>query len=97
VAATTLDERSRFFAACRALGHEWRHRGVVAESGRFGAIGYQSACEHCGTTRTIWVTRSGERFAPTYRYPDGYSRHGEERLTTKAWRREWVVTLMGDT
>jgi hypothetical protein len=95
--AGSLDEPGRFFAACRALGHEWRHMGQVADSGYHGAIGYQSNCSHCGTVRTKWVTRSGELFSPRYQYPDGYSRHGEERLSTKAWRREWVVSLLEAT
>jgi hypothetical protein len=91
-----LDDRGRYFAACRALGHEWKHMGRAAEAGRWNAVGYISNCAHCGTVRTKWVGRSGALFPTTYRYPDGYSRTGDQRLSTQAWRREWVVTVMAE-
>jgi hypothetical protein len=63
---------------------------------RFGSVGYRSTCRHCGTERVKWITRTGMLAPSTYRYPDGYSRHGEARLSSQAWRRTWIVTLLGE-
>jgi hypothetical protein len=105
VPAAATDQPALHFAVCRSLGHDWHHLGAVAESdgysppslwGRAGGVGYRSVCRHCGTERIKWITRSGMLAPSTYRYPDGYSRHGEERLSTQAWRRTWIVTLLGE-
>jgi len=58
-------------------------------------IGLQSQCSDCKTWRTKWITRSGE-VVNRYDYPDGYSRRGEDRLTSKQWRSSWAVTLFDD-
>lgn len=90
------------FAACRSMGHEWHHQkpiGVDDESpfrapfgGTTGMVGIPSTCTQCGTERMRWVTRSGESLM-RYLHPDGYSTHGEERLTAMEWRKNYVATI----
>jgi hypothetical protein len=85
------------FAQCRAMGHEWRHKGPVGKDDKrpfnmYEAAGLVSICPDCKTRRVKWITRSGEVIT-RYEYPDGYSLHGEDRLTTKEWRSSFVVTL----
>lgn len=95
-----LDTR---FASCRSMGHEWHHSGPIGVDDTsdtfrrpFGAstgmVGLPSACEMCGTSRMRWVTRSGE-VVTRYEYPEGYSRHGDDRLTVREWRSTYVSTL----
>lgn len=88
------------FATCRSMGHEWNHGRPIGSddpSGRFrvpfggttGMIGYPSTCNMCGTERMRWITRSGETTV-RYEHPDGYARHGEERLSPQQWREQFV-------
>lgn len=89
------------FAECRSLGHEW-HKGKPigsddAVKGKpfgygTGMIGIPSHCPNCGTAKVRWITRSGESVT-RYEYPDGYSRHGDERLSVQEWRHEYVTTI----
>lgn len=84
------------FAQCRSLGHEWRHKGTVdGGATQWGSIGLRSQCSDCKTERTKWVTRSGE-VNTRYEYPDGYSRHGEERISPQQWRSSFVLTLFDE-
>lgn len=85
------------FAQCRAMGHEWRHKGTVGADGHaplkfYGAAGLVSVCTDCKTRRVKWMTRSGEVIT-RYEHPDGYSLHGDDKLTTKQWRSSFVTTL----
>lgn len=89
------------FAQCRTLGHEWRHKGAVSESQdgvripigiTFGTVGLRSMCSDCKTERIKWVSRSGE-VVTRYRYPDGYSLHGDDRLSPQRWRSVFVSRL----
>lgn len=85
------------FAQCRAMGHEWRHKGPVGKDDKrplnlYEAAGLVSICPDCKTRRIKWITRSGEVIS-RYEHPDGYSLHGDDRLTTKEWRSSFVVTL----
>ena len=80
------------------LGHEWHHIGRAEESditsARWGMIGWVSSCSHCGMRRVRWFTRSGlVASAPTYTAPEGYSRHGDDRLTLQEWRGVWIQAL----
>jgi hypothetical protein len=95
----TLEQR---FAECRAMGHTWRHRppiGIDDATGyrrpfglSTGMVGFPSHCPTCTTTRLRWVTRSGE-VVTRYEHPDGYSRHGDDRLTSGEWRRSYVSSI----
>lgn len=100
--AQNLDRESRF-ASCRSMGHEWTHRQAVGTDDTadgfkrpFGAstgmVGLPSHCQTCGTHRMRWVTRSGE-VVTRYEHPDGYSRHGDDRLRPQEWRSMYVETL----
>lgn len=61
----------------------------------FGTIGLRSQCADCKTDRIKWVTRSGE-VRTRYDYPDGYSQHGEDKLTTQEWRSSFVLRLFDE-
>ena len=89
------------FAQCRAMGHEWRHKGTAGPDASaplkmYGAAGLVSVCADCKTRRTKWITRSGEVIT-RYEHPDGYSLHGDDRLSTKQWRSSFVTTLFNAT
>ena len=97
--------QSHTFAECRSLGHEW-HKGspiAIGEDaegfrrpyGDANMVGIPSHCVNCGTDRMRWIGRSGEAVT-RYVYPDGYSRHGEEVLSAREWRQEYVATLFAD-
>jgi hypothetical protein len=58
----------------------------------FGTIGLRSQCADCKTDRVKWVTRSGE-VRTRYDYPDGYSQHGEEKLSSQEWRHQFVIRI----
>ena len=93
-----VDERSVHYAPCRVLGHEWHHVGRAdvsdAPYGNSGAIGWVSSCGHCGMRRVRWFTRSGMVAShPTYTAPEGYARHGDERLSLQEWRQTWFTGL----
>ena len=99
--APATDEAARRFAVCRTLGHTWQHVGAADPTerkplGQYNSIAYVSRCSHCGTTRTKWMSRYGNRGAVVYRYPEQYERRGEERLSLQAWRRTWIVGTFGD-
>jgi len=94
------DENARKYAPCRVLGHAWRHvgradgEGDATPSGAYGSIGWVSTCSECGMRRVRWFARSGMVAAPpSYRPPEGCSRHGDDRLTMQQWRRTWVNVL----
>lgn len=99
MAVTKQDTR---FAMCRAMGHSWHHNKPVGSDddsgfrapfgGLTGMIGYPSTCGNCGTRRMRWITRSGESFV-RYLHPEGYAKHGEERLSPVEWRRQFVATV----
>lgn len=96
VPKVATDDYAKRYAECRALGHPWQHVGLADKGAtwQWGSIGYVSVCGHCGTKRTRWFTRSGAYAGrPTYERPEGYSRHGDDRLTMAEWRATWVDTL----
>jgi hypothetical protein len=89
------------------MGHEWHHQppiGVDSEthgwtkphSGTSSAIGLGSVCAMCGMERIRWVLRSGEVLPARYRPPEGYARHGDDRLTVGEWRQTHIATLFPD-
>jgi hypothetical protein len=88
------------YAMCHGMGHSWRHaKAVAVDSTTRGSeraphgmmcLAYPSTCDVCGTERMRWVTRRGESLPPRYDWPDGYSRRGEDRMTTTEWRRSFV-------
>lgn len=95
--------KSRDYAECRSLGHSWKHRGTYGSddtTSKFrapfgmqsGCIGYHSQCTVCGTDRVKWITRSGDVIS-RYTHPDGYSLHGEDRLSPMEWRRTFVARV----
>lgn len=104
---TATRDQSLRFAECRSMGHSWRHRppiGIDDPSPRHirrpfgltvGMIGFLSHCNVCGTDRVRWITRSGEMIV-RYEHPDGYERHGDERLTHSEWRRSYVSSVFAD-
>lgn len=90
------------FAECRSLGHEWRKSKPIGSDDAgghrrpfgfyTGSIGIPSTCANCGTSKVRWITRSGES-QTRYEYPDGYSRHGDDRLSAQEWRHNYVETI----
>jgi hypothetical protein len=106
-AVPTPDERALRYAECRAMGHEWSHSGKPLDEAAVGhrvplgvertAVAFASSCRVCNTSRVKWIGRSGSLGVTVYRYPDGYSRHGDdERLSATEWRAAWIVRAMGD-
>lgn len=96
--ASSADEATTRYAPCRVLGHEWHHVGRAdasdASAGAHGSIGWVSTCSHCGMRRVRWFTRSGMvASSPTYSPPEGYSRHGDDRLSMQEWRSTWIGAL----
>jgi len=94
------------FALCRSMGHEWHHGRPVgiddpdAPVARpygmsTGMVGLPSTCGECAMERVRWVTRSGE-VVTRYRQPDGYARHGDDRLAPQEWRRLHVASLFDE-
>lgn len=86
------------FVECRAMGHEWRHRGQVTERMAYRppagwvAVGYLSQCTNCRGWRARWISRSGE-VANRYFPPSGYSRKGAQEATTmREWRTYYVAS-----
>lgn len=87
------------FEECRAMGHAWRHRPPIGIDDptnyprpfglSTGMVGFPSRCSTCTTERVRWISRSGE-VTVRYIHPDGYSRHGDDRLTAGEWRRSYV-------
>jgi len=98
------EKKAADFAQCRSMGHEWRHKGKYGSDDpapdgiprpfgwRSGCIGIASQCHACTTHRVKWITRSGEVMT-RYKHPDGYSQHGEDRLTAQGWRRTYVANI----
>lgn len=92
------------FAQCRSLGHQWNHRNTpysIAEDGPtwqngLGGVGFVSVCENCLCKRVKWIMRSGSLGRTTYTYPEGYTQHGDDRLSTRDWRRTYIVRSFGD-
>lgn len=105
--APRMEQEARF-ASCRSMGHEWHHQpplGVDSEeaygwsrpfSGTAAAVGLRSVCSMCGMERMRWVLRSGEVMPARYRQPEGYARHGDDRLTLAEWRQTHVASLFPD-
>src|SRR3954468_9588013 len=65
------DDLARRYAACRSLGHTWQDVGwASAEArvpfGEYNAYAYVSACSRCGTHRTKWMSRYGNRGTVQY-------------------------------
>jgi hypothetical protein len=94
------------FIECHTMGHQWSHIGVIAPAEQvegfkrpFGAVtgmvGYHSGCTNCTTTRVAWITYSGEKIN-RYRYPESYSRRGENRVTHAEYRRTFAAVLFED-
>lgn len=87
------------------MGHTWRHRppiGIDDDTKHrrpfglsTGMVGFPSNCSTCGTTRLRWITRSG-LVEVRYEHPDGYSRHGDDRLSPSEWRRSYVGHVFAD-
>lgn len=88
-----LDAR---YAICRSHGHSWVHVGRATEADRVPTsapvvLGWVSSCSNCGMRRIRWLSSSGQMAAPArYERPEGYSRHGEERLSITEWRQLWL-------
>lgn len=95
------------FASCRSMGHEWHHAKAIGSDdygtlrergfsvpfgGTYGMVGFPSTCTMCGTERVRWITRSGESHV-RYHHPQGYDRHGDDRLTPTEWRRAYVSSV----
>lgn len=90
------------------MGHQWAHEAALGVDDQDGygwsrpfggtaaAVGLPSTCSMCGTERIRWVLRSGEVMPPRYRHPDGYARHGDDRLTLAEWRQTHISTLFPD-
>lgn len=106
-AVATLDDRVARFSECRAMGHEWSHRGTPNTEEANGyrrpigaegnSLAFTSTCRVCGTARVKWLGRSGSYALTRYTYPDGYARRGdEERMTLQEWRSAWVVRALGE-
>ena len=85
------------------MGHEWHHGNAIGTDDRddghrrpFGAetgmVGLPSECGVCRSSRVRWVTRSGE-VVTRYEYVEGYSRHGEDRLSPREWRTSYVARI----
>jgi len=97
-----MDRRERTYAECRSLGHEWRKEKPLGVDDLHalrrpfgfttGSIGIPSTCQNCGTQKVRWMTRSGES-QTRYEYPEGYSRHGDDRLTVSEWRHTYVESI----
>ena len=94
------------FAQCRSMGHEWKHHSAVGSDdslehfrapfgGSTGMVGMPSTCNQCGTERMRWLTRSGESLM-RYHHPDGYSQHGDEKLSPLQWRRTFVAHIFDE-
>lgn len=102
-----MQSREQRFAACRSMGHEWHHgralgidddhpAGIRRPFGRStGMVGFPSTCSVCGMERVKWITRSGE-VVTRYEQPEGYARHGDERLTLGQWRSTFVASVFSD-
>jgi hypothetical protein len=98
------DKTAADYAECRSLGHSWKHRGRYGSDDpapdgiprpfgwRTGCIGIASQCIVCKTRRVKWITRSGEVMS-RYDHPEGYSQHGEDKLTAQGWRRSYVSSI----
>lgn len=63
--------------------------------GSYGMVGLPSTCAQCGTERLRWITRSGESIV-RYHHPDGYARHGDERLSPSQWRMTYVASIFSE-
>jgi hypothetical protein len=61
----------------------------------FGTVGLRSQCADCKTDRVKWITRSGEVIT-RYHHPDGYSLHGEDRLSGQQWRSSFVTKVFAE-
>lgn len=109
MARATTEPQEMRFAACRSLSHEWHHdrqpigsddyetlreRGLpnAPFGGSFGMVGFVSTCTICKTVRMRWISRSGETHM-RYEHPDGYARHGENKLTPTEWRQAFVASI----
>lgn len=107
--AKAVESQDIRFAVCRSLSHEWHHERQPVGSddyetlrekglpnapfgGAYGMVGFASTCRMCNTIRMRWISRSGESHV-RYEYPDGYARHGEERLTPTEWRSQFVASI----
>jgi len=97
------DDQAKAYARCRTLGHRWDDVGWADPLrtppmgvSHWHARGWVSRCSNCGCERTKWLTRYGTTTLNTYRHPDGYLRHGDDKLTNPEWRRTWMVTMLGD-
>ena len=88
------------------MGHSWHHHAPVGTDdptgrfrapfgGTYGMVGLPSTCTVCDTERMRWIARSGESFV-RYDHPDGYARHGDERLAPVEWRRTFVAAVFAD-
>lgn len=101
------DKQAADFAECRSLGHSWRHKGTFGSDDPgpkgisrplgfvTGMVGLHSQCSVCKTSRVKWMTRSGEVIS-RYAHPDGYSQHGDDKLTSQGWRRSFVARIFED-
>jgi len=87
----SIDEAMRRFAQCRSLGHEWRHAGREQTVG--GVPCFLSICDECTTERRVWIPTTGANVQRRYKYPDGYQRKGEDKLSSVQWRRVLIVSL----
>jgi hypothetical protein len=66
-----LDDVSLTCRRGSGIGHAWRVLGWYQHGDETRR---SSVCDRCGTTKTDrWVKRTGERHAPRYEHPDGYS------------------------
>ena len=94
------------FLECHTMGHQWHHGGKIGiddpsdftrpyAGSNISMIGFRSVCKNCGTERVAWVTRSGEKIN-RYKYRDGYTRRGPERVTHAEYRRTFAAFLFDE-
>lgn len=82
--------QSDTYKQCRSLGHEWKHFGAELHGDR---ICQKSKCTDCGMEREKWISRAGWLLGNRYTPPDGYARHGDDRLAPQEWRTMYVQSL----
>ena len=92
-------EGANRYAPCRAMGHEWKHRGVdpnrYGNGVRFGAVALVSVCGDCKTVRTKWINRRGETVGLDYDRDacPNYSEHGDDKRSPQQWRLAFATNL----
>lgn len=68
------------FVQCRDFGHSWRPFSARWNSVE-NAYESQLQCSRCFTTRTRWLSTTGQQLQSSYDYAEGYTVKGLGRLT----------------